>query len=223
MNLQRMLASFACVLAISGCTSVTPVDQKFSGFLGDYSKLEKVKTADGQLAMRWVKPGIKRGMYKALMIDPVVYYPEIHPKTPEEAKNWEEIRQYMTQRIRAEVSSAFPVTDTPGPGVVRMRGAITAIATPLQGIQAHEVLPITMAFAAAGTALGYRDRLVVVYHEGEIRDSVTNEVISQVVHQGFADKLDNDRDQVSLHKVQKLLDTWAKQIVHTMQHALDDR
>jgi hypothetical protein len=223
MNLQRMLASFACVLAISGCTSVTPVDQKFSGFLGDYSKLEKVKTADGQLAMRWVKPGVKRGMYKALMIDPVVYYPEIHPKTPEEAKNWEEIRQYMTQRMRAEVSSVFPVTDTPGPGVVRMRGAITAIATPLQGIQVHEVLPVTIAFAAASTAMGYRDRLVVVYHEGEIRDSMSNELISQVVHQGYADKLDNDREQVSLKKVQKLMDTWAKQIVHTMQHALDDR
>lgn len=37
-------------------------------------------------------------MYTALMIDPVVYYPEINPKTPEEAKVWEDIRQYMTQQ-----------------------------------------------------------------------------------------------------------------------------
>ena len=85
------------------------------------------------------------------------------------------------------------------------------------------MLPVTIAFAAASTAMGYRDRLVVVYHEGEIRDSISNELISQVVHQGYADKLDNDREQVSLKKVQKLMDTWAKQIVHTMQHALDDR
>lgn len=223
MNLKRIAMALTCAISLAACTAIPPVEQEFSGFLGDYSKLEKVKTADGQTAMRWVKPGIKRGMYKALMIDPVVYYPEINPKTPEEAKTWEEIRQYMTQRIRAEVSSVFPVTDTPGPGVVRMRGAITAIVTPLQGIQVHEVLPVTMAFAAASTAMGYRDRLVVVYHEGEIRDSMSNELISQVVHQGFADKLDNDRDQVNLQKVQKLIDTWSKQIVHTMQHALDDR
>ena len=71
--------------------------------------------------------------------------------------------------------------------------------------------------------MGYRDRLLAVYYEGEIRDSMSNVLISQVVHQGFADKLENDREQVSLAKVQKLLDHWSKQIVTTMQHSLDDR
>lgn len=173
--------------------------------------------------MRWVKPGIKRGIYKGLIIDPVVYYPEIHPKTPEEARVWEDIRLYLTQQVRNEVAKAFPVTDQPGPGVVRMRGAITAIVTPLEGLKVRKVLPVTMAFTAAGAAMGYRDRLVVVYHEGEIRDTMSNELIGQVVHQGFADKLDNDRDQISLAKVKNLLDRWAKQIVTTMQHSLDDR
>lgn len=223
MNPTRSIATLFCALMLGACAAVPPVEQQFSGFLGDYSKLEKVKTADGQPAMRWVKPGIKRGMYKALMIDPVVYYPEIHPKTPEEAKAWEDIRQYMTQQVRAEVGKTFPLADQPGPGVVRMRGAITAIVTPLEGLKVREVLPVTIAFAAAGTAMGYRDRLVAVYHEGEIRDSMSNELISQVVHQGFADKLENDREQVSLAKVQKLLDHWSKQIVTTMQHSLDDR
>ena len=223
MNIKRTVMMLACAMSLAACTAVPPMEQQFSGFLGDYSKLQPVKTADGQPALRWVKPGIKRGMYSALMIDPVVYYPEIHPKTPEEAKVWEDIRQYMTQQVRSEVGKLFPLTDQPGPGVVRMRGAITAVATPLQGIQVHEVLPVTLAFAAAGTALGYRDRVVVVYHEGEIRDATTNELISQVVHQGFADNLDNDRDQVSLKKVQKLIDSWAKRIVNTMQHSLDDR
>jgi hypothetical protein len=173
--------------------------------------------------VRWVKPGIKRGIYKGLIIDPVVYYPEIHPKTPEEARVWEDIRLYLTQQVRNEVAKAFPVTDQPGPGVVRMRGAITAIVTPLEGLKVRKVLPVTMAFTAAGAAMGYRDRLVVVYHEGEIRDTMSNELIGQVVHQGFADKLDNDRDQISLAKVKNLLDRWAKQIVTTMQHSLDDR
>lgn len=223
MSVKRSIVALSCAMSLAACTAIPPVEQQFSGFLGDYSKLQRVKTQNDQLIMRWVKPGVKRGMYSALMIDPVVYYPEIHPKTPEEAKTWEDIRLYMTQQVRNEVAKVFPVTDKPGPGVVRMHGAITAVATPLQGIQVHEVLPVTLAFAAAGTAMGYRDRLVVVYHEGEIRDSMSNEVISQVVNQGFADKLDNDRDQVSLPKVQKLIDSWARQIVLTMQQSLDDR
>ena len=90
----------------------------------------------------------------------------------------------MTQRRCVPKYRRFPVTDHPGPGGAHARGN-HGDCHAAGRIQVHEVLPVTMAFAAASTAMGYRDRLVAVYHEGEIRDSMSNELISQVVHQGL--------------------------------------
>lgn len=216
-KMKNVLLGAVAALSFSACTSITPMEQTYSGFLSDYSKLQKIDTTDGQIMMRWVDPQFKHDTFKAAIIDPVAFYPEPKYETPEQKQRWEKISAYLTEQLRAEVSAKMPVTTTPGPGVVRLRTAITGVATPMEGLKFYEVTPITLVYAGATAATGSRDRVVVIYLEGESIDTETNKVVMQGVRQGTAESLRDENDQLDVKKVKKLLDTWAHTAIVTMQ------
>lgn len=216
-KMKKVLLGALAALSFSACTSITPMEQTYSGFLSDYSKLQKVDTTDGQVMMRWVNPQLKQDSYKAVIVDPVTFYPEPKYETPEQKQRWEKISAYLTEQLRTEIAAKMPLTTTPGPGVLRLKTAITGIATPVEGLKFYEVTPITLVYAGATAAMGNRDRVVVIYLEGESIDTETNTVLMQGVRQGTAESLRDENDQLDVKKAKKLLDTWAHTAVVTFQ------
>jgi len=111
------------MLLIAGCAK--PVkEQAHSGFLGDYSKLEKVGDAHYYYASRDL------ANYSSFMIDPVVILyaedPEKPVFTPEEL---DDLKAHFVDKLTKALTKdgAYQIVDTPGPGVGRFRIGITKL------------------------------------------------------------------------------------------------
>lgn len=196
---------------IVGCASTKPDESKYSGWMKDYSNLAEYKTPSGATAMRWISPELKKGQYNAVMIDQITYYPAPKTNSQVSSKTLNEIPDYLQEKVSQEVGRVLPVVRTPGPGVLRMRAAITAVDTPVESFKAYEVIPIALIFAGASTAAGTRDHDTLVYLESVMTDSQSGKVLGKVVRKGFGQSLENNKSQLTLTDTKPVLDTWAKE------------
>ncbi|WP_290582166.1 DUF3313 domain-containing protein [Ketobacter sp.] len=212
MMVYRLLASLFIVLLVQGCTSIKPLEKQYSGFLGNYSDMQKVEASDGSDVMRWITPTLKTGQYKKMIVEPVSFFPA--PRTSDQVKleTLHEISDYMTASLKRELGREFEITDKSGPDTLHVQIAITGVETPIQGLQSYEVVPIALIYAGASTALGARDTVAVVYVEGMMTDSVTGELVAKGVRQGVAESLRDNKEQLDVDKVKKLLDGWAAEV-----------
>ena len=121
---------FLPLVMLIGCASMknggldTSRDAK-TGFLkGYYSKLGP-GPEDG-VKMRWIKPGVDWAKYDKIMLDSVVFFFD-------DASEYKGIEPYEAQQLAEGFNQAFvdtlrdhyPVVTEPGPGVLRIRFAIT--------------------------------------------------------------------------------------------------
>src|SRR6201991_3578879 len=67
----------AAAFVVGGCASTQP--PKESGFLKDYSNLTKQDAPGGGSRLVYKSPAFTPGKYTAVMLDPMVYYPEPQP------------------------------------------------------------------------------------------------------------------------------------------------
>jgi len=150
-----------------------PADQQFSGFLKDYSVL-KPNAAVGGEAMTYVNPDKMKSLrrYVAIIVDPVDVYVATNADDsliPTRAR--EAVANYFRHALINAVQDAYPVVDTPGPLVLRLRSAVVGV--DLGG----DVAPIK----AAGEELKRAIVLEKVGIELELADSQTGERIAAVV------------------------------------------
>lgn len=211
MKFTHFLAMTGTVL-LMGCTAITPMEKQHSGFLKDYSNMETVKNPEGIDVMLWVNPSLKKGTYKKVIVPPVVYYPA--PKTTDQVKQetLDKISFHLTEQLRTELSKSFDVTDAAGPGTLKFQVAITGVETPVEGLKAWEITPITLAFSGASLATGSRDKVVVVYVEALTTDSVTGMEVFKGLRQGVGESLRDDKEQLDFEKVKGMLNGWAAEL-----------
>lgn len=175
-----------------------------SGFLGDYSALSEVKDAAGNSVMRYVSPKLKPGAYQAVMIDPTQYYPAPQPTEQVPASTLADIRKHMDKELRAALGAKLKLVSEPGPGVLRMRPAITAVAAQTPGLKPYQVVPIAFVF----TAVKGRGKEAAINIEVEVVDSMSGERLGAAVRTGVGAKLVNSDAQLTLTDVMPLLNAW---------------
>ena len=118
-----LAATMLAAYAIGTCAA------EDSGFLRDYSNLEETKDAQGRIIYRsWVSTKLTPAKYDAVLLDPIVYYPEPRPTDQISAETLQEILAYSNDLHKRSVANRFRVVDRAGPGVVRIRTAFTAVA-----------------------------------------------------------------------------------------------
>lgn len=206
---RRGLVLVFC-LSIGACASAPKPDPEIhSGFLTDYSQLELVQLKSGRYALRWTHPELERRQYLNLVVDSTGFYPE--PQVQENVER--EVLDALVAAVSARVSSlaeatGLPVTDTAGPGTLRLRSAITAIKVQAEGFSAREIVPIRLIFSAAEFAAGGRDQEVTIVLEYELLDSVTGESMVRGIRQGNTRSLANINEKLSLEHTEELLDDW---------------
>lgn len=149
----------------SGCAKTPPR----AGFLQDYSALRQ---DPGDESLFWYEiPDVDWKMYSKLMIDPVVVY--FHPEAENRQIDPEvlsEITDYFRNAVIEAVQDAYPVVDKPGPGVLKIRAAITDIipANPL--INATMIVAVGLPVDMGGASM-----------EAEFLDAETHKPLGAVV------------------------------------------
>jgi hypothetical protein len=210
MKLAVMMGTLCiATLGVVGCSSKTVAPDEYSGFLKDYSQLKEAKSPSGAEVMRWMDPKLDINKYTSAYIEPSQLYPKPQPtaKIPQQTLNG--ITSYYDQALKREIGKSLPLATGPGPGVVVVRPAITAVSSKTEGLHAYEVIPIALVAAAVSTASGIRDQETTLATEAVFLDGGSNGVVAQVVRKGTGTPLENSSQVMKADDVKKVIDGWA--------------
>lgn len=153
-----------------------------SGFLADYSQLKTVADTNGVERQVWFKDGIDFSRYTKVIIDAVQFYPTPQPSERVSAGTLNDLRNYLEQALRLTYADTTAIVDQPGPEVVRLRSAITAVGVDT-GLKPQQLIPIALIFNAAKRATDSASYDVKLQAEFELIDTMTGEVLARVVRE----------------------------------------
>ena len=199
-------------LGVVGCSSKTVQPNEYSGFLKDYSRLKEAKSPSGAEVMRWIDPKLNINQYTSVYIEPSQLYPAPKPteKIPQSTLNG--ITRYYDQALKRELSKSLPLASAPGPGVIVVRPAITAVSSETESLAPYEYIPVALVAAAVSTASGIRDQETQLATEAVFIDGQSQDVVAQVVRKGTGKPLENSSQQMKADDVKKVIDGWASDL-----------
>ncbi|UZE14849.1 DUF3313 domain-containing protein [Pseudomonas sp. B21-053] len=213
MKLALMMSTL-CIASIGvvGCSSKVVEPDQYSGFLKDYSQLKEAKSPSGAEVMRWMDPKLKIDKFTSVYIEPTQLYPKPQAtvKIPQATLNG--ITGYYDQALKRELGKSLPLAAGPGPGVIVVRAAITAVSSKTEGLKPYEVIPIALVAAAVSTASGIRDQETTLATEAVFLDGDNNSVVAQVVRKGTGKPLENDTQVMKADDVKSVIDGWASDL-----------
>lgn len=165
---------FVCLL-LFGCSPVQMSSVEQSGFLHDYSKLRK-GVADEALLV-YIHPNADFRPYDKILFDRVtVWFSEDAEYKGIDPDTLKALTDHFQQALLDAVKDGYQVVDKPGPGVLRVRAAITDLkpSKPVANTLST-ILPVGWAVAgttkvASGDNLGTGEAAA----EFELLDSVTD-------------------------------------------------
>ena len=196
----RLWLALLVIVAVGACATVD--EQEQTGFLSDYSKLER--DTDG----RWLYSASNTDEYLKFYIEPVaiLFEPKEEPAfSPDEL---EQLKTYLVVRLteRLTEDDGYEVVSGPGPGVATFRLGITDVDASVAALNLSVYTRVT------GAGLGG------IAAEGEIVDSMTGEQLAAAIRWGSGSRVMGRTTQVLQGEVSKLGDAqgvigdWAKDI-----------
>ena len=210
MKLGLMIGTLCIAsLGVVGCSSNVTQPDEYSGFLKDYSRLKEARSPSGAEVMRWVDPKLNVNKYTSVYIEPSQFYPAPQPtaKIPQSTLNGN--THYYDRALKREISKSLPLASAPGPGVIVVRPAITAVSSKTEGLKAYEIIPVALVAAAVSTATGIRDQETDLATEAVFIDGQSQDVVAQVVRKGTGKPLENDSQVMTANDVKNVIDGWA--------------
>ena len=160
------------ILLCACATTVSEQDQ--SGFLSDYSKLERIDDS----ALLFIDE--TAGDYSSFIIEPVVItFRQPLDKQDFTDEELSELTAYYEEAVTEALSrnEGYPIVERPGPGVARMRIGITDVEETIG------VLNISIYTKITGLGLGGAS------FEGEIVDSVSGKQLAAAVRWGTGSRI----------------------------------
>ena len=168
-----VLAVLATLVALLACSDGTAPVVEPSGFLGDYSQLEKGRGDQVQLV--YINPEAHFAGYDKLLIEPVVVWQGGQAATSDaSAKELQGLADDLGAALRKQLQLEFQLVDGPGPGTLQLRTAITAVH------ESNVSIELEILDAASG------ERLVAVADaRGDAQESGAGERQWASVHEAF--------------------------------------
>ena len=203
-------------LLLSGCTSTYQKRSVTgSGFLSDYSQL-KDRGGDTMM-LRYIDPSANFRAYNKIMLEPVRAYAT--SKDSSMAKISEENRKmllnYFDAALREKLKRDFMLVNEPGPGVMRVRVAITEAHGSMVVLDTvSSVIPIGIALSCVkAVATGKQLSVGEIGAEGEGLDSLTGKRLFAAVDARVGRKYTFKLDKFSKsHTAEDACDFWAAQL-----------
>ena len=127
------LSFILCCVLLAGCQSSKTAH---SGFLGDYSGLRASSEYKG--AMVYKHPRLTLKDYDKFMIDPIIVHFAPNAKgTAMDPSKVKQLTDYAAEQLRESLSKRYRVVSTAGPGVLRLRVALTDIKKTIPAMNIH--------------------------------------------------------------------------------------
>jgi hypothetical protein len=194
-----------------------------SGFLSDYSLLKP--SEKGQLgAWIYVVPNAvdKLKNYHAGMVDQPVFAVAADSKykgfKPDDAKF---VADAFRQVITTELGKTYTIVEQPGPGVLALRTAFSNVYVEKKGRGLLGYTPVGFVVTTAKGALlddlMDKVKLTQVVVEAEVIDSVTGEVLAEIVED--RGEKGNKKEHTSWKEVEGVLTTYARRLACNIENA----
>ena len=195
-----------CSLMIAGlvvaCTGRPKVTH--SGFLRDYSQLKLEE--DG--AKRYLNPSKNLRQYKKFIIDPVVVHFAPNAKgTAIAPAKLKELSDYFRNQLVKGLSKRYRVVRSSGPGVLRIRIAITDIKKTTRVANIHPAMKMS-GIGLGGAAM-----------EAEVVDSVSGERVAAIVDSQSGGRLGITAGLKKYGHAQQVMDGWVERFVKRLDKA----
>ena len=204
---KTMIALLVSGALLTGCASNTITDDKYSGFLSDYSILEPSKVDPGRLG--YLDPDINWQQYHGIMVDKVVVItPDGEQKT--DGKLLVAIADKYQEILKKKLSAKFNIVDNAGPGVVRLQAAITSVFTSYDDMKGYQYIPVAAAFTGAKRASGSEQQRIRVMTEVKLIDSADGQLLGASVDLKSGEKKQDKDSGILLADVVPILERWAQ-------------
>ena len=223
MRIGKSASCLATILACGIMASLSPAladEPANSGFLPDYSKLEKQKDAKGSELERWQSPSLTKASYQKILLEPVTFFPAPQGTDQISDQVLTDIQAYLDKSLRTVALADVPLVTEAGPGVLRVKVAITAVDTKNVGLKAWQLIPIALIVQGAKRASGNVKQDVDLNVEALVTDSVSGEVLAMSVRKGKGVELKNKEAQLTLSDATPRIDEWSQSVAELVQKIL---
>jgi hypothetical protein len=189
--------------------------------LGNYSGLRPA--SDGSGAWNYRKPNVDLKPYTQFMLDPLVIWPS--PQSTygglDASTAWRLARAFEDQ-MRQALAGGYKIVDRPGPGVLRLRAALTDIVLERPGVESPGPL-IPMAnnilIRASEKVSGLNALEGQAAIEAELLDAQSHERLAAYVERRVSSKVLLTKDKDSLGPILDLFSYWAKRLRQRLDEA----
>jgi len=214
-----MCLGLSAVVLAAGCAS-TPDKSLESGFLPGYSQL-KEKDCVGAARIQnpgtcymWDDPRLTPQNYNAVILERLAFFPEPKPNEYVTQETLDKIHNYMDNRLREELGKSVNLVNTPGPGVVRIRWAITAASAETRSLAIYQYIPVALVVTAAvAVAEGGLPKDAKIAFEIEVTDSLTRQPLFLTLRTGTGERIKEVKSgerQINPDNLKKLFDAWSE-------------
>jgi len=192
-NLFKLLSITIISLCLTvGCAGQKLAVKNYSGFLGDYSKLQA--GPEGGVDQRYIKEGVDFKQYNKVMLDQVrFYFKDDAADKGIDADAMKELSDTFNRAVIDALGSAYPLVAKPGPNVMRIRVAITDMELPNRALNTiTTVVPVGLVISTIKSGVTGKGTFVgEISMEFEVLDATTNEVIAEGVDRRSGGKIDS--------------------------------
>ncbi len=210
-----VFALLAMLVAASGCAATRGRrgEPEKSGFLGDYSQLEKNK--DYPAALIYVNPNVQWSLYDSIDLDSVSLWASQASGSKISDKEKQMLADTLFTALDEELGKYFVLTSSAGPSTLRLRVALTQATG--ANVPLRTVTTIVPQARLLGTAVGLGGDTATTVGtatvEMELLDTVTNRRLAAAVDQRSGTKvLFAKRSYTTWGDVEAACDRWAKRL-----------
>ncbi|WP_028535219.1 DUF3313 domain-containing protein [Paludibacterium yongneupense] len=211
---MKTLFHFSCALVAWSLLSLTTAAHSGESILN--LPKEAFLQMDGKPSQYgYKKPGVDLHSYSAIIIEPLAFIGK------DSDGQWKlfsvdernEVSRYYQQTLSHELQKlGITVTEQAGPGVLRLRTAVTSLSQEHQGFQASDLLPIKAVFNLARYAGGIEPYLVHIASMAQLEDANSGELLAGGVDLKKEGKQAKTATQAITFALMKpMLDRWCEQ------------
>lgn len=193
----------ACSTATTQAPSANP-----SGFLT--GKFYKGK--DGQALMVYVDPDAQWRQYDKILIDPVTLWSDAETSNLPKGEA-QQLQNYLDKSLRRELKKDYTLVDRPGPGVMRLRVAITEAegSSHVQDTVSAAGSDSQLSPGSSPIAGGTSKFVAAAGIEGELRDAMTNDRLAAAIDRRVGEK-SLKRESQTWADIENAFDYWSRRL-----------